>query len=172
MAKGQVTIRTTKPGPGLAITAWLNEAGPTVTGGYGGWEVVARPRRVAITQWRGREPIQMELPLVIDAYDGTAKSDRVTNSIELVVTKLERMALPYPPIKTPPKITLEGSSSNLIPHDDLSWVITELSWGVALRNNEGNRVRQEVTLALVSFVGVEKVKIRAAEKQRQKAGRG
>lgn len=171
MAAGQVTITTTKPGPGLAITAWIGGDGPTVTGGFGGWEIIARPRRTAITQWRGREPIQMELPLVIDGYTAERGSDRVTNSVEMTISRLERMAQPHPPIVTPPQVRLEGSSANLIPHDDLDWVIVALEFGSHLRNQAGNRVRQEVTVGLLSHVGVEKLKISAAKQKRQKAGR-
>lgn len=168
-AKGRVTIKTVDPGPGLAIAAWLGEAGANVTGGYGGWNIIARPHRVSITQWGGRDPIQMDLPLVLDGFDGQTLSNRMTESIELVATKLERMALPWK--DKPPRVKVTGSSSNLIQHDDLDWVIMSLAWGTALRDDAGNRLRQEVTVGLVAYRGVEKVKIRAAQLARNSAGR-
>lgn len=170
MPAGTVLIQTTSPGPNLAITAWIGEAGASPTGGFGGWEMTARPRRVGITQWRGREPIQMDLPLVIDAEAFGGNSG---DSVELAISKLERMALPYK--TTPPLIKLNPSVPNMIQHTDKVWIINGFTWGTSLRDLQqigkqtvGDRVRQEVTLALVSYVAVTTVKLKAAARARAK----
>jgi hypothetical protein len=158
MAAGEVTF-TTIGAPKLSVTCWLGADPPKVMGGYGGWEIVNRPRRTAVTQWRGREPIQMDVAIVLDGFKGD-------DSIEYDVIKLERMAQPY---KTePPQVKLIGSA---VPHSDLDWVITNIDWGDAIRRKNGDRLRQEGTVSLVSHIDVDKVKITAAKRTRQKSGR-
>jgi hypothetical protein len=157
MAAGEVTFKTTAPR--LQFTCWLGAEAPKPTGGYGGWDITPRPRRVALTQWRGREPIQMDVQIL---FDGFKKND----SVEYDITKLERMALPYK--VEPPKVKLIGTA---IPHSDLDWVIQNIEWGASLSLRNGDRVRQEATVTLYSHIDVDKVKLTAAAKARQKKGR-
>lgn len=158
MARGEVTFRTTAPR--LTVTCWLGADPPKPTGGYGGWDIVERPRRVGLTQWNGREPIQMDVPIVIDGF-------KHNDSVEYEITKLERMALPF--IKEPPEVKLIGSA---VPHSDLDWVIQDIEWGTdVIRIGNGDRVRQDAVVKLISKVDVDKVKLRAAVKTRNKKGR-
>lgn len=156
MKPGYVTLRSTAPN--LTVTCLLGADGARVTGGYGGWVDVPRPRRLALTQWDGRSPFEMAVQLVLDAHadDG---------SVEAQCSALERMALPPRSLAEPPVITITGP----VPHDDLTWVVLGLDWGSAMRNEDGNRSRQEVTVTLKRYVADDRLQLRpAAERAREK----
>jgi hypothetical protein len=143
--------------PNLRETVRLGPEAPIVTGGYGGWDMVERPRRVAMTQWNGREPIQMDVPIV---FDGFKRND----GQEINIATLERMALPHGGGE-PPKVKIIGSA---MPHSDLEWVINGITWGEQIRNRDGLRVRQEGVVSLISYIDVDKVKLSAAKKTRNR----
>src|SRR5262252_2873030 len=46
--------------------AFLDSTPPQITGGYGGWTVTNRERRVGLTQWQGKDPIRMALSIIFD----------------------------------------------------------------------------------------------------------
>ena len=48
--------------------AMLGEDGAKVTGGYGDWDVIDRPRSVGITEWRGENNMEMSLDLLYDGW--------------------------------------------------------------------------------------------------------
>ena len=50
--------------PGGGVSCLLGSA-VRITGGFGGWDIVSRPRRTAMTLWNGFDPITLELPLLI-----------------------------------------------------------------------------------------------------------
>lgn len=47
---------------------FLGEGQPTPTGGAGGWETEARPRKVSLTNYVGIEPWRLSVPLMIDSW--------------------------------------------------------------------------------------------------------
>jgi hypothetical protein len=155
--KREVTINSANPT--LSVTAWLGVDLPTVTGGYGGWQMVARPRRQALTAWMGHEPFSMDLPLLLDGF--------VNNfSVEARCSALERMARPPKEGDEPPLVKVIGP----VPHADLTWVINSIRWGDALRSSTGPRVRQFVTLSLVKYIADDRVQLTsAAARARAKA---
>jgi len=158
MARGEITIKTVSA-PKLSVTCLMGADPPKPTGGYGGWEIVPRPRRVALTQWTGREPLQMEVPIVLDGW-------KQNDSVEYDCTKLERMALPY--VKEPPAVKLVGTA---VPHNDLDWIIQDIQWGDAMKMTNGDRARQEAVLIVISKIDIDKVRLTAAAKTRAKKGR-
>ena len=124
-----------------AVRGLLGEEGAHITGGYGGWEVTARPRDVAMTTWQGRGPFEMDLPLLLDRFgeDGSVEAD---------CRLLERMAIPVNQKSSPPTVRLIGA----VPRAGLRWVVDSIDWGDQLRNIwSGERVRQAVSLHLIEF---------------------
>ena len=151
-----VTITSTSPN--LSVRALLGADGARMTGGYGGWSVISRPRRLGLTQWDGRNPLEMAVQLVLDAHadDG---------SVEAQCSALERMALPPRSLAEPPVVRITGA----VPHSDLTWVVNEIAWGAVIRRLDGNRTRQEVTLTLLRYVADDRLQLRpAAERARDK----
>lgn len=154
----RVTLRSRTPA--ITVRALLGPEGAKVIGGYGGWEIVNRPRRLAMTRWRGRQPFQMDLDLMLDGYaDG--------RSVETDCTKLERLALPPRELAEPPVVTIDGA----VPHDDLTWVVNGIDWGTVIRRaGDGDRLRQAALVHLVRFVDDDKLKpLSAAEAKRRDA---
>lgn len=159
---GAETITLRSRDPQIEISALLDGAGAAITGGYGGWEIINRPRRQGVTHWGGRNPFQMNLALILD---GHANFQRV----ETDCSRMERLALPHPnPGGTPPVVTF--AETKAIPHSDLEWVVENIEWGEAIRDNQGNRTRQHVVLNLLRYVKVDIIQVSAAENARNKGG--
>lgn len=129
----------------LAVVALLGDGMPEVTGG-GGWIAVDRPKRRPVTVWEAPEAVGMTLPLLLDGH----ASD---TSVEGEVRVIERMAgaLVAGDVQ-PPALIVTGKA---VPHsyEDAAqnrWVIAEPpEWGDAIRNQDGDRTRQPVTLSLL-----------------------
>jgi len=138
---------------GLWVKALLAETAPSISGGYGGWEVVARPHRVSLTNWIGRDPVRMALPIM---FDGFIAGD----SIEPNITQLTRMGQPDDDGE-PPTLKVHGA----VPRKDVSkWVIESLDWGTNIiwgmnPNGVSVRVRQDVTVNLLQFVAPDRAQL-------------
>lgn len=91
--------------PHLGLLAELN--GPVkVTSGYGEHEVIGRPRQVGLLTYTGREPLTLEIPLLLDKW-------ALRGSVEHEVRVLERLHGLDPDLPGPPRIIIEGIG---IPH--------------------------------------------------------
>lgn len=162
----------------VELRCFLGETEPKVIGGrYGGWTIVSRPRKKGITEWVGTEPLLIEVSFRIDRWDiaNVENSGLIT---EKEIRQLERMAgLDEDGADEPPLLRWNANG----PHDfdeseDTLWYIEDLTWGVALRNNTGNRVRQDGVIQLREYVdddfvqtGADKNKIKAAARKKKKA---
>jgi hypothetical protein len=140
----QVTFRTDT---GIRVQCLLDTQMANLTGGFGGWEVVQRPKRVSITRWNGKDPFTMDLPV---RFDGTLAPQK---GQEIAISMLLRMSQPSGPLKQPPIITLDGP----VPRTDLKWVIQNLEFdnqNVMWENYRGIyvRIRQSVVVQLLQFV--------------------
>jgi len=137
----------------------LGDGEPKISEGYGGWDVIDRPKRVGATQWNGKPPFQMEVPLM---FDGWADN----NSIESVFRRFEEMALPVAERKPPPVLKVTGP----IPWGGGNeWVITHIEpTGSLRRRSDGHRVRQSCTVTLRRYVEIERIGQKAASRARGK----
>jgi hypothetical protein len=153
---GFITLRCSDPSTELTIR--LGEERPDVTAGYGGWEEVARPRRVAVVTWTGSSVRRMSLEVLIDNW-------AAGTSIESEIAALDALARPRRG-GSPPSITLDAAGGHL-PYKGLRWVVDGIAWGDALMNPYGNRTRQAATLSLVEFVSDELVEERSPANRRQ-----
>ena len=55
----------------------LGDGKVTITGGYGGWEQIDRPRKKSITSWQGTPPFGMTVPV---RFEGFAAAVQVEES--------------------------------------------------------------------------------------------
>lgn len=140
-------VRITSKDPPLRLVCRLGEERPNVESGYGGWSSVDRPRRRPLTTWRAPPAITMTLPLLIDRW----RDPFPGNSIEAQIDVIRKWGWPTGSNGEPPrlKVTATGAA---VPHQGLPWVLTDVAWGDALMNPNGNRVRQAVTLTLQHYV--------------------
>lgn len=162
MADPKLRIRC--PSKGLAVYALATEQAPVVTGGFGGWDRIARPRRVALTDWQGSEPFQMVVSLRLDGW-------AQNRSIEADVKALVAMAVDRGSRTGPPAVNMEGSG---IPLQRLVWVIDNLEfgdvlWGADFGQPNAGRLRQDVTITLLELVQADLVALSPAKKARAKA---
>jgi len=125
-----------------------------VIDGYAGWEVIDRPKRRALTYWKGSNPVRLQVPILIDNFiEGT--------TIEPKCRMLEKMAGLTHDGDQPP--TIQIHSNGVVPHDyeeanQNKWVIETLDWGDAIRNHAGNRVRQAATITFLLYTDATSLK--------------
>jgi hypothetical protein len=162
MANGEVTMTTARPQ--LKVTAKLGKGLAQITDGYGTWELVQRPRRQSLTQWTGRPPFSMQVPLLIDGWGKDREVVRTDPSqiqahgrftlkdrgIEIDISDLERMSQPPTSGEQPPIVHVTGDVPKSDPN--LDWVISAIEWGDAIRGAQGRRVRQEVTVTFLRYI--------------------
>jgi hypothetical protein len=158
------TVTLSSDDPDITVSALLDAAGVTVSGGYGGWEVITRPRRQGVTHWGGRDPFRMDMALILDEHASYGR-------VETDCSRLERLALPHPnPGGSPPVISISGAA---VPHDDIKeWVVEGIEWGETIRDKQGYRTRQHVVIGLLRYVQVDKIQVTAAANARNQNGGG
>lgn len=135
-------VTITSANPRLTVSAILDSNQPKMSG-FGGWTVIARPRRVGLVDWTGVEPYRLMFGLMLDEWgDGPA-------DVEQECLNIERMARPGPQNQRPPTLTItEGE----LPHMNLTYVIESLDWGDCIRQREtGKRLRAVCGLTLLSL---------------------
>ena len=137
-------VRISSVDPPITLTVRLGEERPDITSGYGGWDAVARPRRKPISFWQARPELRMMLSLLFDEWTSG-------HSIERALQQLERMATPTSADGEPPQVRVAARGGH-VPYQTRTWVIANLTWGDALMNADGNRVRQAVSVELMEFV--------------------
>lgn len=165
LAAQYITLQTSSPP--LIVRALRGSTPPVAVGGFGGWQLITRPRRVALTQWAGVDPFQMQLSLILDGVHDDS-------SIEADCVALEQMAQPAGLRLPPPIVTVTG----VVPHPELAYVIGDgsadggLAWDAnPIYSRSGYRVQQQVTVRLIEFVDADLVaSTGAAQQARQAAG--
>lgn len=143
---------------GLVVTALRDESPPYISGGYGGWTVTDRMRRVGLPQYEGVQPVRLVLPILFDGWiERTA--------IEKDIGTLERMARPVRPGDDPPIVHCRGAR----PRQDISrWLIEDLDFSsqskVIWDKTSGGvlvRYRQDLIVKLVQKIDDDLVKMSA-----------
>jgi hypothetical protein len=137
MSGGWVTL--TCGDPALALRVRLGTEAPKLTGGTGGWAVVARPRDVGMTVWDGVEPYQLTLSLMFDGWAAQRSQERALRAL----TRVARGDHDSPP----GVLTVEG-----IPLPTDEWVIESIDFGDPIARDDGDRLRQPLALTLREYV--------------------
>jgi hypothetical protein len=139
-------VRLTCGDPAFALVTLLGEEAPQLSGGFGGWNVIGRPRDVGMTVWDGVEPYQLTLPLMLDAFADNRSQEGIIRRLT-AVARGDR--------ESPPGVlTVEGLPSLSPP--SRQWVIEGLDFGDPIRRvSDMHRTRQPLTLTLREYVGPE-----------------
>jgi hypothetical protein len=148
-AKYYYTFRASN---GVQVKMLRGDGIPKPTDGVGGWTIVQRPRRTAITQWDGRNPYSMDVPILFDAVNSGA-------SVENDVAKLFQMGVGSD-FDPPPTVQIDGG----LPIKGATWVINGIQWGDdVIWNQDGKsdpyRQRQDAVVSLVQYRPDARVKI-------------
>lgn len=116
----------------VTFTSYFGDGPALVTEGYAGWQIEQRPKDVGVTVWKGRNPMAIEIPFVIDnlgLWDSKYSDDRGAQT-EDEVKNLEQLS-GIGGRSQPPICCVDGGG--LIPHDFTiyskhRWVIEGISW--------------------------------------------
>lgn len=134
---------------------------PTPTGGYAIWQPVARPLRRALTVFQGFNPQELTLDILFARWDqnnGWGSDDQTGMLVEADINKLEWMGGQNYIHSQSPAVTLAASNSSgdLIPgpYQNLTWVVTGITWGRAWRSPGGFRVWQEANVTLQAYLNI------------------
>jgi nucleoid-associated protein YgaU len=140
------TFVTFNPDKGPSVTVGVDAQTPVLTGGFGGWETVDRPRRTSMVRYKGRTPFTQDISIMFDGWiDGISQESDIRN--------LERMAVQPKPLEEPAKIRLAGMALR----KDLTWVIDSLDYDTdkTIWDDVGKgpvRLRQAMVVHLTQFI--------------------
>lgn len=143
MPPPQILISTTDGR--YQLTADMGPTPAKITDGYGGWQVITRPRKVGFTQYQGRNPFSMQIHIMFDGY--AAGVDQ-----EPALRMLTWMSIPADGQSDPPRVRLYGPA---LPYPSTGdWVINQVEYGDSVIWDKfgKKRFRQDVTLTLMKYV--------------------
>lgn len=173
-APGSFTFTELDPPKGhkaSTCSAWAVSP-PIVVAGYGGWSRVARPRKIALTEWVGRDAMSIEIEFLIDAF---AMFDVRFPGVfvEGHIRAMERMAGVDDDDPEPPLLEVTSVPEKLIPHNErrashVKWFLDQLTWDRAtiITLDNGNRVRAGGTVTITQFVEDERLATKSAIQKR------
>lgn len=137
---------------------------PKLTGGDDLWDIVERPRQVAMTVYKGRNPYQLELPVLLNGFNPLVEQGGYSQ--EPVIRDLLD-AMTGDDEQEPSTWEVRGIPS--LPVDE--WVLNTCEPGdqVIRRNTDFSRTRQSYTLTFVEYTPPTYVQLRAKARQGAKA---
>lgn len=152
-------IRIENLGTGQFIESLLGDGPWNLTSGWGGWNVIAKPRDLGTTEFDGSTPFTLQGPIMLDGF---SEGDSVEHQIR-VIQALGEVAKHE---EEPPLVKLSGS----IPGTQYTWVLNDIAWGDHIRRPSDNaRIRAAAQLTFLQYVpDVGLRKIPASKKQRDK----
>jgi hypothetical protein len=116
----------------------------TIQGGHGGWSTQARPGRPDMTAWDGTPAVQWTIPMSFDGFDAG-------RSVERNIATLESWGLPDTDAgDEPPRLTITALAGR--GRATAKWVIQSIEYGEQIRNDSGQRIRQDVTVTFLEYV--------------------
>lgn len=131
---------------GLFVQVLMGDSAAYLTGGFGGWEVVDRPRRIGMVRFKGRDPLRQDIPV---RFEGV----REHIGQEVPIATLIRMSMIPAENQTPPLIDIDGP----VMREDLAWVIEDITF-----DNQNTiweeiggtpvRTRQDAVVHLLEYV--------------------
>lgn len=129
---------------GTFVKALRDEAPPSLSAGGARWSIIDAPRRVSFVQWQGRDPFQLDVPILLDGWmdrDGIEKECRNLTAMQLC-----------PEFGEPPTIRISGA----LPISDRRWVIQGITWGTNVywsKTDHGDpfRMRQDAVVHFLEY---------------------
>jgi hypothetical protein len=131
---------------GLTLSVLAGNAAATLTAGFGGWEAIDRPMRVAFTRYKGKPLFRQSIPVLFDGWSSGKNQ-------EVQISKLIRMSQMVGEHTPPPTVRIRGP----VEREDLTWVIEDITWDAdnVIRDIVGGtsvRMRQGATVQLLQYV--------------------
>lgn len=138
--------------PPLRVFARLGADGPVLENPNMGWTEVARPRRVALTDYMGHSPMRQTIPMILDGlHNGRVQEPFIRN--------IERLFRPSHGNYQPSVIYLQGAG---LYYTNLNWVIESIEWDATpIKRPDGRRIRQGLTIVFLQYIPDKRLELRA-----------
>ncbi len=149
----------------MHVTVRVGDKAAVLSGGYGGWAEINRPRDDALIEWLGHSAMQLSIPII---FDGLRNMNTPWGaSIEHDIRLLEHLTHINPGYNSPPRIWALGQ---VIPFPDREWVINDIKWtGDDIRRPEdGERVRASADIVLFEYIEYDIINGRLSSAARRK----
>lgn len=151
-------VRIIAQSSAIDITVPMGDGPATITAGLGGWQSIDRVDDLALTDWSGQAPLEQDVPLILDGFT-------TGDSVERELTTLFKLARDFSGEKTaPPVFKVFGP----VFFEGKSWVLPEggleLDTASTIRRDDGELLRQALTLHLLEFVKPDVLKERKKHK--------
>lgn len=138
------SITITSIDAGESVSAILGATPPNVKSGYSKFEEVERPKRKSAVNWVGMGVFTMDVNAMFDGWT----DDR---SVEHECAVLESFAMSRGGRGDfPSAVRIDGP----VPHSNLEWYLSEVSWEEDVIYVGQNRVRQSFTITLLERVNL------------------
>lgn len=105
---------------GDRVSFEIDDGEAVLTQGFGGWETVSRPERVALTRYVGNDPIGQDVPILLDGYADD-------ENVEPILDRLLRQSRAG---DRPPTI---WRLSGPVFYPEKRWVVAGIQFGETLR---------------------------------------
>lgn len=118
---------------------------PKISSGGARYEIVERPRRRSIVQWKGDDPWRMSVPVIFDGWISE-------HNVEYDIRRVSQMAQSRGDLSPPFTFRLDGA----LPVSGGLWIMESIEWGDnvywhADKRGGGNRIRQDATLNCLQY---------------------
>jgi nucleoid-associated protein YgaU len=122
------------------ITVLMGDGPAELTGGDGGWQSEPRSGADPVTWWLSPSSYAQTIPVRFDA----------NSSQESEIAALRRLTRSPGDHRPPPVVMISGPA---IERADLPWVVQSVApaGNVIRRENDGNRIRQDMTVSLLQY---------------------
>lgn len=140
-----VTFHQVDP-KGGKLTAELGNGVPVLTANSG-WNSIQRQRQVSVTEWAGRDPITLDIPIMFDGLRHNSSVERSVNSLYWLMLHQQG------PRREPAVVMVKGP----VPYSTYRWVISGIQPGqdadsVVRRESDGRIIRWVGTVTLTQHV--------------------
>lgn len=122
-----------------------------LTQGFGGWEAIGRPQRIAITRYTGTEPLGQDIPIIFEKRPFPQAPD-IQGPIDALISN----ARPKPDGYPPTVYRIQGP----VWFTEKRWIIADIEWGDQQRASNGQIIRQRAVLKMLEFVNPDAIKVR------------
>jgi hypothetical protein len=103
----------------LSVRVGHGDGAPIPSGGYGGYQPAPRRRRVSVTEWQGVDPMQYDVPFLLDGLTtGVSQNDKMDNLEVLAASPDGQNDPPVVRVKGPRALRLQGFDLVL---NDIQW---------------------------------------------------
>lgn len=165
-----LTIRPVKPS-GAGIVVELTDI-PQLSGGVGGWEVLARPRDTPAAAWVGLPETTLTLPVILNGMEAGGPGSDI--SVEAQCQALVSWGLPTRATDEPPILSVAGLQRV---GSGTRWVLQSLDEGPYITDDADQRIQAEFTITLLRHREASLVKgparrARKRNKGKNKDGKG